>query len=73
MDKEQFEKIFNYIKIFSLFSIFTGILYQYFGIQHNITFFSYSEALNDSISIIPYVLVIVLSFHFSYKYIKNYQ
>lgn len=67
--KPTFEKIFNYVKIFTLFSIFTWIIYQYISVKWNIAFFSYTKVINDSILAIPMVIVYLLSFYLSYYYI----
>lgn len=67
--KLTFEKIFNYVKLFTLFSIFTWIIYQYISIKWNIAFFSYTKVINDSILAIPMVIVYLLSFYLSYHYI----
>ena len=72
MKQINFEKLFNYIKLFTLFSVFTGILYQYISLKWNIAFFSYSEVINDSILAIPIVMTYLLSLYGSYFYINFY-
>lgn len=66
-----FQKIFNYVKIFTIFSIFTGIIYQYVSLKWNLAFFSYSQVVNDSILVIPLVFVYWLSILSSYKYYEK--
>lgn len=72
IEKKEFENIFNYVKLFTLFSIFTWIIYQYISIKRNISFFSYSEVINDSILAIPLVMIYILTIYISYKYIFLY-
>jgi hypothetical protein len=73
LKKTIFEKIFNYIKLFSLFSLFTGILFQYISIKRNMSFFSYSEVINDSIFIVPLIIIFLLSMYLFYKYILYFR
>jgi len=63
------QDIFDYIKIFSLFSVFTGILYQFIALKGNLSFFSYSEVINDSIYVVPMILVFLIAIYLSYHYI----
>lgn len=68
-----FEKIFNYTKLFSIFSVLTGILYQYISLRLNLAFFSYSKVIDDSISVVPFILIFLWSIWLSYLYIYNYK
>lgn len=68
MKKETINNIFEYAKLCSLFSITTGILYQFISLRENLIFFSYSQVINDSVYAVPMVWVFLLSLYISYEY-----
>lgn len=57
------EKIITkYSKIIFVLSVISWILYQYINIYTDISFFSYSQVINDSLIILPFAIIFSLPF-----------
>lgn len=78
MEENILKKLVNYLKGISIVSLLLGIIYQLAHLKGNVAFFSYSNAINDSVNILIYLTLVFFAvnlavwiFIFSLEKIKN--
>ena len=65
--------LLKWISLFTIFSIFTWMLYQFISLNNNVVFFSYWKVISDSVYVVPFILVYILWLYFSYNYISYFH
>lgn len=64
----------DFLTVLTSFSVFTWILIQIQSLKSYLLFFSYSQVINDSILLLPFILIYILWLYISYElsqYVQN--